>query len=103
MPECVVALEKALVGLSFGCVHEVHVLDPSLLPCHHGKPDAGEHVDEDEKEDRHHHNLQVDLDVLWKVRSLNRSIQPAQTEELEEAEGVEKVCQDCLFVAGDLE
>ena len=58
-------------------------------------------MNEDKQENGHHHDLKVDFDVLWKVRSLNRCVQPAQTEQLEETKGVEKASKDCFFVAGD--
>ena len=48
-------------------------------------------MDEDQEEDGHHHDLKVNLDVLWKVRSLNRRVQPAQAEQLKETESIDKV------------
>lgn len=82
LPEGIVAFEKALISLRLGSVHEVHVLDPSLHLGYHGEPDARKYMDEDQEEDGHHHNLEVYFDVLRKVRSLNRCVQPAQAEQL---------------------
>ena len=48
-------------------------------------------MDEDQEEDGHHHDLEVNLDVLWQVRSLNRCVQPAQAEQLKETESIDKV------------
>ena len=63
-PEGAISFEKTLVSMALARVHEIHVLDPALLHSCNREPNAGEHVDEDEKDYGHHKDLPVHLSVL---------------------------------------
>lgn len=81
---------EALIGLRVSVVHKVHVLHPALLLRDYVEPDAGEHVDENEQDDRHHQDLEVNLDLLLSVQALHGQVQTIQTQEFEETEKFEE-------------
>ena len=58
---------ETLISLIIIGVHKVHVLNPALLNVDDREPDAGEYMDCDEQNDRHHHDLQINLDVLRQI------------------------------------
>ena len=56
-----------LVGSVLCHVHEVHVLDPTLLLGYKEVPQTGKEVQGDQDEEEHPSHLKVDLDVLGSV------------------------------------
>lgn len=94
LPKGVVALVEALVGLTLQHVHEVHVLHPALLLRNDGEPNTGKDMDEDEQEHSHHDHLEVNLDVVGQIGSLNCRIKSAEPEKLEQTQSVEDVTND---------
>ena len=57
-------------------------------------------MDGDEEYQRHHDDLQVNLDVLWQVGSLHSLPQAAQSEQLEQTQSIEQVLPESGLVVG---
>ena len=72
-----------LVGSILIHIHEVHVLDPTLLVCYNEVPSTSKEVQGDQDEEEHPSHLEVDLDVLGSVRLSDDGGDPSDSEQLQ--------------------
>lgn len=66
-PPGLVTFEVALIGPLFTVVHEIHVLNPTLLTYHKHEPDSRQDVHDHEKLKGHHEDFEVNFDALGHI------------------------------------
>ena len=79
-----------LVGSILVHIHEVHVLDPTLLLRYNVVPATSKEVQGDEDEEEHPRHLKVDLDVLGSVRLSDDGRDPSDSQQFQQTKHVQQ-------------